>query len=73
MFLSSFRRPPSSNNRGTPNRNLPAATISGTSIARTRNVKLPEQRPVVNAAPKPNPVSAVSSSDPSKQFPRKEP
>ncbi|OMJ85002.1 hypothetical protein SteCoe_13777 [Stentor coeruleus] len=47
MFLSSFRRPPSSNNRSTPNRNLPATTVSGTSITRPRPGKQVEIKPQV--------------------------
>lgn len=56
MFLSSFRRPPSSNNRSTPNRNLPATTVSGTSITRPRAGKPVEVKPQVGAIQRPFPT-----------------
>ena len=74
MFLSSFRRPPSSNKVTAQARNLPAATISGTSIARTRTLKAADQKPPTNPPLKPNPIpSAPNLSDLPKQNYRKEP
>lgn len=57
MFLSSFRRPPSSNNRSTPSRNMPTTTISGTSITRPKGPKPIESKP--NPIPRPFPSQVV--------------
>ena len=75
MFLSSFRRPPSSNNRNTPNRNLPTTTISGTSYTRARNIKGVEAKPPINSQPKPilNSSSVPQGPEPPKLSLRKEP
>ena len=64
MFLSSFRRPPSSNNRSTPNRNMPTTTISGTSITRPRGVKPVEVKPQINNMNRPIPNLLVNQPKP---------
>jgi hypothetical protein len=73
MFLSNFRRPPSSNQKASPSRNLPAATISGTSIARTRTVKGQDLKTPVVPQAKPNPPIAPTLLEIRKEVQRKEP
>lgn len=72
MFLSSFRRPPSSNNRNTPVRNLPEATISGTSITRGRTLKGADSKMPLNPVLKPNQAPVSTLSEPQKPIQRKD-
>ena len=75
MFLSSFRRPPSSNNRNTPNRNFPATTISGASYTRARDLKGVDSKAPINPQSKPilNTPSIPQGPEPPKLGLRKEP
>ena len=72
MFLSSFRRPPSSNNRTGVSRNVPTATVSGTSITRPRGLKPAEAKPVAIARAYPSLTTPVLS-DQSRPIAKREP
>jgi Domain of unknown function (DUF3342)/CHORD len=74
MFLSSFRRPPSSNNRSTPTRSMPTTTVSGTSITRPRGAKPVEVKAQANNISRPFPnLSTPTLLDQTKPSLKKEP
>ena len=61
MFLSSFSRPPSSNNETGVSRNVPTATVSETSITRPRGLKQAEIKPAAIARVYPSLTTPVLS------------
>lgn len=68
MFLSSYRRPPSSYTRTQANRQTPTTTVSGTSLSKPRGTKQPDPKPAqrqplptFNPLPTPNVIEASRS------------